>query len=58
LGKRDRQAGLERWISPHTEDDLVRRRGLRRAQCFVRIDPPNPDTPRQIKRVLALQCRS
>ena len=27
--------------------------GLRRAQCFVRIDPLNPDTPRQIERVLA-----
>ena len=54
FGKAERQAGLDSWISPHTEADLVRvGAGLRRAQCFVRIDPLNPDTPRQIERVLA-----
>jgi hypothetical protein len=54
IGKRERQAGLGTWVSPHTLDDLsaVGRR-LHTAELFVRIDPLGRHTARQIDHVLA-----
>src|SRR5687768_5686069 len=40
LGKSERQAGRGTWVSPHTEEDLVRVAGvLKRAALFVRTNP-------------------
>ena len=55
IGKFERQRGLGTWISPHTEDDLSAIGAtLTRAALFVRVNPVNPDTPREVEAVLAL----
>ncbi len=54
IGKRDRQAGLGTWISPHSEQDLpALAEALSRAQLFARTEPMNADLEDQVERLLA-----
>jgi hypothetical protein len=58
LGKAERQRGLGTWVSPHTEADLAALAPvLRRAALFARVNPLNPDSPREIEAVIALGAR-
>lgn len=52
LGKAGRQRGRGTWISPHREKALkLLGPELRRSALFARVDPLNPDTPRQVEEV-------
>ncbi|WP_298923624.1 aldolase/citrate lyase family protein [uncultured Ramlibacter sp.] len=54
LGKAERQAGRNTFISTHGIEDVARiKRELRRAQLMVRINPLNPQTPAEVDAVLA-----
>lgn len=54
IGKRDRQAGLGTWISPHSEQDLpALAEVLSRARLFARTEPMNADLGDQVERLLA-----
>jgi hypothetical protein len=53
LGKAERQRGLGTWVSPHRECDLnTIAPALERADLFVRLNPLNPDTRREVRSVL------
>ncbi len=53
LGKRERQAGQNLFLSTHDEADVARIRGaLRTARLTVRIDPLHSGSRRQIDRVI------
>jgi hypothetical protein len=59
FGKAERQRGLGTWISPHTEGDLSAiGAAVTRAELFVRVNPLNPDTPREVEAVLARGART
>lgn len=54
LGKAERQAGRDTFISRHVLDDVGRvREAARRSQLMVRVNPLNPGTPDEISAVLA-----
>ena len=54
IGKRDRQAGLGTWISPHSEHDLPALAAvLAKAQLFARTEPMNPKLGDQVERLIA-----
>ena len=54
LGKAERQAGRNTFISEHTVADVGRvRRVLRRARLMVRVNPLNPGTRDEVDAVLA-----
>ena len=53
-GKRERQAGLGTWISPHTVERLpVVREALTRAQLFARVNPLSPATAGELDCLLS-----
>jgi hypothetical protein len=53
LGKAERQAGEDTRLSEHKIEDLAAiARALKTAQLFVRLDPLNADTARDIENVL------
>src|SRR6187401_303026 len=53
LGKAERQQGRGTWLSPHEEGDLEGLApALRKAALFARVNPLNPDTPRELDAVL------
>lgn len=53
LGKADRQAGHDTRLSEHSWDDLaVISRCLDRADLFLRLDPVNPQTQRDVESAL------
>lgn len=54
LGKAERQAGRNTFISTHTLDDVGRIKAvLRRSRLMVRVNPLNPDTDTEVNAVLA-----
>lgn len=54
LGKAERQAGRNTFISAHQLDDVARIRDvLRRARLMVRVNPMNPDSAAEVDAVLA-----
>lgn len=54
IGKRDRQAGLGTWISPHSEADLpALAEVLSRAQLFARTEPVHAGLGDQVERLIA-----
>jgi hypothetical protein len=54
LGKRERQAGLATWISPHTTEDLVALRpAVTRARLFARCNPPHEGSAAEVEALLA-----
>ena len=54
LGKQERQGGMNRWISDHTEGELPGVfAALARARRFVRCNPPHPGLAAEIERLLA-----
>jgi hypothetical protein len=54
LGKAERQAGHDTFISRHAIDDVARiREGARRSRLMVRVNPLNPGTGQEIDAVLA-----
>lgn len=54
LGKAERQAGRNTFISAHSPDDVGRiRREAKRSRLMVRIDPLNPRTAQEVDDVLA-----
>jgi len=54
LGKAERQAGRNTFISTHALEDVGRVKAvLRRAPLMVRLNPPNPATPAEVEAVLA-----
>ena len=56
LGKAERQAGRNTFISRHEIDDIGRIKSqLRQSRLMVRVNPVNPETPRELDAVLALQ---
>jgi hypothetical protein len=58
LGKRERQAGLATWISPHTEADLPALAGaLSTASLFARTEPLHDGTAAQVDRLVAAGVR-
>jgi hypothetical protein len=58
LGKADRQRGLGTWVSPHSEQDLdAIGASVGRADVFARINPLNPDSPREVEAVLERRAR-
>lgn len=53
LGKRERQAGLGTWMSPHTVDDLARLAPhLHPARPFARVNPLHPATADEVGALL------
>jgi hypothetical protein len=56
LGKAERQAGRNTFISSHAIEDVARiKRALRGSPLMVRVNPLNEDTPRELDAVLAQQ---
>lgn len=54
LGKAERQAGRDTFISPHTIDDVARvKQVLRRAPLMVRVNPLHPGSAAEVDAVLA-----
>src|SRR5688500_12265371 len=54
LGKAERQAGRGTWVSPHTEEDLLRVAAvLTHATLFVRTNPVHEGSAAEVERVLA-----
>lgn len=54
LGKVERQAGRNTFISAHDIDDVVRiKRVLRRSRLMVRVNPLNPGTAAEVDAVIA-----
>lgn len=54
MGKAERQAGRNTFISVHETDDVARvRRELHRAELMVRVDPLHAGTARQVDEVIA-----
>lgn len=54
LGKAERQAGRNTFISTHSIDDVARvKRVLKRARLMVRVNPLNPGTADEVDAVLA-----
>lgn len=54
LGKAERQAGRDTFISQHTVADVGRiRAAARRSRLMVRVNPLNPGTPDEVDAVLA-----
>ena len=54
LGKAERQAGRNTFISAHSLEDVGRiRRVLRHSPLMVRVNPLNDDTPAEVEAVLA-----
>ncbi|KQT08810.1 aldolase/citrate lyase family protein [Ramlibacter sp. Leaf400] len=54
LGKAERQAGRDTFISQHTVADVGRiRAAARRSRMMVRVNPLNPGTPDEVDAVLA-----
>lgn len=54
LGKAERQAGRNTFISVHQMEDIGRVKAqLRRAKLMVRVNPVNPDTAAEVDAVLA-----
>lgn len=54
LGKAERQAGRNTFISSHAIGDVARvREAVRQSRLMVRVNPLNPDTPRELDAVLA-----
>jgi hypothetical protein len=59
LGKIERQGGMGRWISDHTEKELPAVFAkLRRASHFVRCNPPHPGLADEIDRLIALGAQT
>jgi citrate lyase beta subunit len=55
LGKAERQAEQDTRLSEHRADDLAKvARALTGAALFARLNPVNPDTPRELE--MALRC--
>jgi hypothetical protein len=56
LGKAERQAGRDTFISQHTVADIARvREAARRSRLMVRVNPLNPGTAEEVDVVLAQQ---
>jgi hypothetical protein len=54
LGKAERQAGRNTFISVHQMDDVARVKAvLKRARLMVRVNPMNPDSAAEVQAVLA-----
>ena len=54
LGKSERQAGRNTFISAHGIDDVARiKQVLRRSQLMVRVNPLNPGTAAEVDAVVA-----
>ena len=54
LGKAERQAGRNTFISVHQLDDMARVKAvLKRAPLMVRVNPLNPDSAAEVQAVLA-----
>src|SRR6476620_10992763 len=54
LGKAERQAGRDTFISRHAIEDVARvRAAARRSRLMVRVNPLNPDSAREVEAVLA-----
>lgn len=54
LGKAERQAGRNTFISEHQAEDIAPvRASLSRAQLMVRVNPPNPSSAAEVESVLA-----
>ena len=54
LGKAERQAGRDTFISRHALDDVARvRDAARRSRLMVRVNPPNPASAEEVEAVLA-----
>lgn len=54
LGKAERQAGRNTFISAHQLEDVARiRAAVRRSPLMVRVNPLNDETPREVDAVLA-----
>ena len=54
LGKAERQAGRNTFISVHDLEDVARIKAvLRRSPLMVRVNPINPETPAEVDAVLA-----
>ena len=54
LGKAERQAGPNTFISVHDLEDVARIKAvLRRSPLMVRVNPINPETPAEVDAVLA-----
>jgi hypothetical protein len=54
LGKAERQAGRNTFISAHAMDDVQRiKQVLRRSRLMVRLNPLNESTPAEVEAVLA-----
>jgi len=49
LGKEERQKGFDTQINFQTVDDLIRVRQCTDARVICRINPPHPNTPREIE---------
>jgi hypothetical protein len=49
LGKEERQKGADTEITRHTVDDLLRVRQCTRARVLCRLNPPHPNTPKEIE---------
>ncbi|GBC99157.1 hypothetical protein HRbin17_01678 [bacterium HR17] len=53
LGKEERQKGADTEINRHTVDDLRRVRQCTHARVLCRLNPPHPNTPREIEAAIA-----
>ncbi|MEO7547247.1 MAG: aldolase, partial [Ramlibacter sp.] len=54
MGKAERQAGRNTFISTHAMDDVGRiKRVLRRSPLMVRVNPLNPESQGEVDAVLA-----
>ena len=54
LGKAERQAGRNTFISTHQIEDVARIKAvLRRSRLMVRVNPPNPGSQAEVEAVLA-----
>ncbi len=54
LGKAERQAGRNTFISTHTLEDVGRiRAAVTRSRLMVRVNPLNPDTPAEVDAAIA-----
>jgi hypothetical protein len=54
LGKAERQAGRNTFISVHALDDVARvRQVLRQSRLMVRVNPLNPGTPAEVDAVIS-----
>jgi citrate lyase beta subunit len=55
IGKAQRQAGLNTWLSPHCLDDALRlRHAVRSASFFARVNPVHDGTRSEVETLLAL----